>query len=27
MNSRAQILARVRRNQPPWRALPDIPSF
>ena len=27
MSSRAQILARVRRNQPAWRALPDIPSF
>jgi len=27
MNSRAHILARVRRNQPPWRALPEIPSF
>jgi len=27
MNSRAQILARVRRNQPAWRALPEIPSF
>jgi len=27
MNSRAQILARVRRNQPPWRTLPEIPSF
>jgi L-lactate dehydrogenase complex protein LldG len=27
MTSRAQILARVRRNQPAWRALPDIPSF
>jgi len=27
MSSRAQILARVRRNQPPWRALPEIPSF
>jgi len=27
MNSRSHILARVRRNQPAWRALPDIPSF
>ena len=27
MNSRAQILARVRRNQPAWRALPEVPSF
>jgi len=27
MNSRAHILARVRRNQPAWRALPEIPSF
>jgi len=27
MSSRAQILARVRRNQPAWRALPEIPSF
>ena len=27
MSSRAQVLARVRRNQPPWRALPEIPSF
>jgi L-lactate dehydrogenase complex protein LldG len=27
MNSRNHILARVRRNQPPWRALPEIPSF
>jgi L-lactate dehydrogenase complex protein LldG len=27
MTSRAQILARVRRNQPAWRALPEIPSF
>ena len=27
MSSRAQILARVRRNQPPWRTLPEIPSF
>jgi L-lactate dehydrogenase complex protein LldG len=27
MNSRAHILARVRRNQPPWRALPEMPLF
>ena len=27
MSSRAQILARVRRNQPAWRELPKIPSF
>jgi L-lactate dehydrogenase complex protein LldG len=27
MNSRAHILARVRRNQPAWRTLPEIPSF
>jgi L-lactate dehydrogenase complex protein LldG len=27
MSSRAQILARVRRNQPAWSALPEIPSF
>jgi L-lactate dehydrogenase complex protein LldG len=27
MSSRAQILARVRRNQPAWRELPAIPSF
>jgi len=27
MNSRDHILARVRRNEPPWRALPEIPSF
>jgi len=27
MSSRDQILARVRRNEPAWRALPEIPSF
>ena len=27
MSSRDHILARVRRNQPAWRALPEIPSF
>ena len=27
MNSRSHILARVRRNQPAWRTLPEIPSF
>ena len=27
MSSRAQVLARVRRNQPAWRELPAIPSF
>ena len=27
MSSRGQILARVRRNQPAWRTLPEIPSF
>ena len=27
MSSRTQILSRVRRNQPAWRALPEIPSF
>ena len=27
MTSRDLILARVRRNQPPWRELPEIPSF
>ena len=27
MSSRAQILDRVRRNQPAWRELPEIPSF
>lgn len=27
MSSRELILARVRRNQPAWRALPAIPSF
>jgi L-lactate dehydrogenase complex protein LldG len=27
MNSRSHILARVRRNQPPWRTLPEIPAF
>ena len=27
MNSRGHILARVRRNQPAWRSLPEIPSF
>ena len=27
MNSRAHNLARVRRNQPAWRPLPEIPSF
>jgi L-lactate dehydrogenase complex protein LldG len=27
MSSRAQILSRVRRNQPAWRTLPEIPSF
>ena len=25
--SRAMILARVRRNQPPWRELPQVPDF
>jgi L-lactate dehydrogenase complex protein LldG len=27
MSSRELILGRVRRNQPAWRALPDVPSF
>jgi len=27
MSSRGHILARVRRNQPAWRTLPEIPSF
>jgi L-lactate dehydrogenase complex protein LldG len=27
MNSREDILARVRRNQPPARPLPDVPTF
>jgi L-lactate dehydrogenase complex protein LldG len=27
MSSRDHILARVRRNEPAWRALPEIPSF
>ena len=27
MSSRAHILSRVRRNQPGWRELPEIPSF
>ena len=27
MSSRDQILARVRRHEPAWRALPEIPSF
>jgi len=27
MTSRDLILARVRRNQPAWRELPDVPSF
>ena len=27
MSSRGHILARVRRNEPAWRALPEIPSF
>jgi len=27
MSSRDMVLARVRRNQPGWRALPDVPSF
>ena len=27
MSSRAQILARVRRNQPAWRELPELPTF
>ncbi|MEO8311535.1 MAG: LUD domain-containing protein [Caldimonas sp.] len=27
MSSRELILARVRRNQPPWRELPTIPEF
>ena len=27
MNSRAHILARVRRNQPAWRELPEVPAF
>jgi L-lactate dehydrogenase complex protein LldG len=27
MSSRAFILGRVRRNQPPWRELPEVPSF
>ena len=27
MSSRGFILARVRRNQPPWRTLPAVPTF
>jgi len=27
MSSRDFVLARVRRNQPAWRELPDVPSF
>ena len=27
MSSRTHVLSRVRRNQPAWRALPEIPSF
>jgi len=27
MSSREHILGRVRRNEPSWRALPDIPAF
>ena len=27
MSSRALIMSRVRRNQPAWRALPQVPSF
>jgi L-lactate dehydrogenase complex protein LldG len=27
MSSRELILARVRRNQPAWRTLPEVPSF
>jgi L-lactate dehydrogenase complex protein LldG len=27
MSSREQILARVRRNQPGWRTLPEVPTF
>ena len=27
MSSRDHILARVRRNEPAWRALPEIPAF
>ena len=27
MSSREMILGRVRRNQPGWRELPEVPSF
>ena len=27
MSSRAHVLARVRRNQPAWRTLPEVPAF